>query len=689
MSGSTRSDSTEELRGPTPSTSPESEIPQDEGVLTDTEVEDAAGQGQDEDIEEPINSTKRKLLGADAEDGGHDASEAASKRRKKSATKLKEPKIPKPTKNPVPKPAQKASKPATAKKPQHGKEVDAKKVGENAQEKKPVDQDDDEVLPEADEDGHQESAEAEKFLKEQQRARFGVINDVQLSNRIRAKNGMVDSPMQTIDENITSREQLLLESFFLPLGSDPEDDGVAQRRINYVKPYTQSPEEARKNRKGDRESLSKTDWRKQSLKHRLNMIEGLQEIEDHEPEAPRNAWDDLKTRARGVREKLVQGQDWLDEPTSWEKYNNGKAICKPRKLPTAPKDSGKKNDDDDDGLSGPAPLRRNPGKEKDTEEKVTASTSKTKEDPKAPIWKKEHEAYLQELLQDPQGDEGYKDEEKPPPGQPRQRGIATAYTPLELEMSKRFIEATNASKKSEWTLSSANTRSLARAHALFFTKWPLLEKKGSPMDPHRRPDAMFRRLKKDQAFKTLFEKHKKVEKGGCTKVQKGGNNAKKHMEVGGKRIPDSITLPDCEDDDRDAEAPEAITSKDNPKLNMGDKRPTARKGPMKSRIPVEEVVRNEEQDSNADSEAEKVDEGSSPGEDTELSDLEMDGQVDSGDLSRKASDEDVPCEEDPEQHADGQVQEDQDMEDQDGEGDSDEDDDSISSGSDDMDSEGQ
>ncbi|KAE9969382.1 hypothetical protein EG328_006886 [Venturia inaequalis] len=642
------SDSAEEFRGPTPSPSPEPELPQDEATLSDAEVEKPAGQIRDEDMEEPVRlalPTKRKLSVAEAEAGGQDASEAAPKRRKKSTTKpkaTKPPKEPKPKKNPVPKPPRKATKPTAAKKPPRGKEVDAENLSVVAQGERPVDQNDEDVLSDADQDADKTAAQAAKFFKEQERARFGVINDVQLSKRIRAKDGLVDSPIQDINDGIPGREQRLLESFFIPFDSDvseAEAGTVAQRRIDYIQPYTQSPEEAKKKLKGNRESLSKINWRKQSLKHRLNMIEGLQDIENCRPATPGIAWDVLRTRARDIRDELVKGQDWLDEPVSWELYNGGKAVTKPLRRPVAPKSDGKKVDDDDDV------------DDEDAVKKATANESTKKEDPNAQIWTEEHEAYLQELLQDSEGDKGYKEEAKPPPGQARESKIRIPYSWLELEMSRRFIEATNETDGSEWRQVSANTGRLARAHELFFAKWPLLDKYGTRRDPGRRPDAMYRRLVKRKEFETLFEgtstntSTKKGGKGRGAKAEAGSTkSAKLHSETGGKRVPSGMTLADHEENYDEADA-----EKYRSQLIMPDRRPRARKGPMKSTIPVEEE-----------------DGGGNPDEDNGLSDVAMGEPADTGDFGGKYVDKEI------------QDEGDQEMDDRDGEGDSDHDDDDYS-----------
>lgn len=601
----------------------------------------------------------------------------------------KAPKDPKPKEDAVRKPARKAAKPVAVKKPQHATNPSAVANG-----KRPVGQDDEEDLPDADEDDENADGEgaagAEKFCKERERARFGVINDVQLSKRTRVKDGLIDRPTSVdIAPSVPSREQLLLESFFIPLGSDATEsanDALAQRRIDYVKPYTQSPGEAKKKSKGDRESLSKTDWRILSLKHRLNVIEGLQEIEDHKPKTPTEAWEELKPRARVVRKKLVEGQNWLVEPTSWEDYNDTKAARKPRKRAADPENDRKKDDDDDDddeddGSGGPGPSTTKTREEKDTEKK---KPKKTRSVPN--VWTDEHQTYLEQLEAGTQEDEDSEegDEEyNAEPEEDEEHEVRPPYTWLELEMSERFINARNGNRDGPpaWQQTSKNAKDLARAHELFFRRWPLVNnKKGKPHQP-RQGHAMVRKLGPMPRFKAILgkklaaakEKTEKDPEVASTKAATSSKDAKVRPRFGEKRVPDGKDV-EIDDDDDDDDTLENSTNQDKQKLNAGNLRPPARKGPAKSTMQVEEAVQNGGQNADGDSDEESGGDGSS--------DVEKGGQGDEDNLDGSFDNEDIQEEEDPDQ-------EDQDMEDQDGEGqgDGDQDDDSPdSSGSDDIDS---
>lgn len=603
-------------------------------------------------------------MGSDAQTEEPDASKPKElKRRKKGKTEPKSPETPKesrPERKPVSKPAGRTTK-TSVKKPQHDREVDVKSRGTIAQGKRPVGQND-------------EAEQAEKFFKEKEMARFGAINDVQLSKRTRAKDGLLDDYMnpEMAASGVSSHEQQLLESFFIPFGpmkmdSDAADlagDTVAQHRMDYVRPYTESPDDAKNNPKGDRKkSPSKRDWRKLSLKHRLNLIKGLQEIEDHEPKTPRKAWDDLAKRAQGHRKELVEGQNWLAEPTSWEDYNDMNAARKGRKGPAGPGGGGGKggdDDDDDEGrLGGPEPSTKKPQKKRDSEKKETKKT-KSQE---TRVWTEEHETYLQQLLDGTEEDEDGGDEEDD--------GVEAAeledeeaadsdkedtalsrppYNWLELEMMERFIRGRNQNGGGAWGQLTDNMRQLARAHELFFRRWPLpRNKEGKPYAP-RQPQAMYRRLKDrgDKARFTGILKKKDAPKTSNVKAQKesGGKNAEDHLNFGGKKLPDGKGG----EDDNDDEASEDNTSQKKPELNSGGHPNKARKpGIVKTTKQIEEVVQNTRQDYHVVSDGEGNDKGESSDEDDESSHVEMDGQGGndgSDDLDRDDDDDKQSVEDD-------------------------------------------
>ncbi|QDS73849.1 hypothetical protein FKW77_006673 [Venturia effusa] len=670
------SGSMDDIRGPTPS--PEPEPPQDDKVLPDARPQDEVVQNVNKGPIKLALPKKRGYAEANAGDEGVGGSETqAPKRRKKSVV----PKEPKGEKDPKPKPTRRATKPA-AKKPQHGQGVGAKNLSAVAQGKRPVDPADDEGPPDGEQGGEEMDnatiEEALKFAKLQERARFGAINDYQLSKRVRVKTGLVDSPMnENIAPGIPSREQRLLESFFIPFGSAQADsdeiasadNAVAQRRIDYITLYRDSPEDVKKRPRNDRKRPSRKDWRKLSLKHRLNVMEGLREIEEHEPKPRRKEWDTLRTQARHDRGELEKGQDWLDEPSSWDEYNDTHVTREPHRQPFTPNGGGKSDDgdNDDDNGSGdhkPSTIGNKKGKS------ATTKVTKTTHGQESHDWTEEHESYLQELLNLPDADEnsvekeaaedddekvGLKDEkvsledEKEEAAESTKESTAKSktktpqeprppYTWLELEMIERFMQGRNQDGGGRWGAKTKNMLQLTRAHRLFFEKWPLpKDKKGKPYPP-RQPQSMFRKLRKPEFEGRFTEIMGKGETKSSTVREekgKGGNkNAVGNSKYAGKTVPGGKTLPGDEDNQDEDEDADDQTSPVDQKLNAAGRQTTARKGPAKAPSQIEVVAQDGGQD-----------EGESLNEDEtgEFSDEDMDVERDGGegnDLDQELPDED-------------------------------------------------
>lgn len=527
-----------------------------------------------------------------------------------------------------------------------------KKTNEKAQGKKPERQDDEELLPDA-EDGDDEDSrlveEAKKFFEEQEMARIGVINHVRLSKRTLVKDGLVDNPMnaEKVASGVPSHEQQLLESFFIPfdhIRRDPEGtglapDAVAQHRIDHVRPYTDSSEESKNEVRGDDgKLLLKKEWHNLSLKHRLNLIEGLQEIEDHEPNTFKKEWNTLKDRAGAYREKLVEGQSWREEPKNWEEYNGGNTERKARKDPAQPRGGGTEkgddddDDDDNDGSDGPGTSAQKPQE----------ATKKTKVQPD--VWTEEHQTYLQQLVDGTQEDEESRHEEEaeedvPEPEKEEAAGVEgedtqesgghgrPAYTWLELEMIEHFMAARNKKGRGPWSPKSLNMKDLARAHELFFRRWPLPGLKNGKRVPPRQPQSMYRKLIKAEfkgRFKNYMSKNNDTDasnpknrkgKGGDRKVKDG-------PEVGAKTVPGGKKLPGDEDDEDDDDD-EGPGNPEKANLNGKNYSQTARKGPAKSSLQTEEMVQNEGQDDDSDSDVEDNDAGGILDEEDQQQDVDM------------------------------------------------------------------
>ncbi|KAE9969384.1 hypothetical protein EG328_006888 [Venturia inaequalis] len=315
-------------------------------------------------------------------------------------------------------------------------------------------------------------------------ARYGLINEERLSTLDLDTEGNVPFTDADLTRARQGHGRQAVECFFRQLtGSAAEMNRIAEMRLEYMRPYAATNE------------LWVT-WPELSLTMRLNLIEGLVEIENSKAA---KKW---KNEAAKLRNELERAQVIMRDARRWEggddeSENKQERSAPVRARPTStakPKKKGKKAAEDD-------------GEETDDKRKT---------------WLPKDEERLQRLLQEG----GEDDDAQVKKFKKALDGATPKWTEAELEFSMHYTEALNHRvPRPSWDGENSNgVRELSHALRKRFEQSTFKSKGDTRRGFYRSPFAVNKKLSQRPEFRKLWGLPELTEEG--TAKSKGGKTGK-------------------------------------------------------------------------------------------------------------------------------------------------------------------